>query len=124
MALNRARRLVYKSWSATPPENPMELVIFARFHARQGREHEVAAALRDVVGPSRAEPGCLFIQAYRAVREPPLFYVHSRWKDEAAFDIHAGLPHTQRFVQQVEPLIDHPLEVVRMRALEALPVAG
>jgi quinol monooxygenase YgiN len=102
----------------------MELFVFARFHARQGHEKEVAAALRNVVGPSRAEPGCLFIQAYRSVREPLLFYVHSRWKDEPAFDIHASLPHTQRFVQQVEPLIDHPLEVARMRALEALPIAG
>ena len=37
----------------------MELYIFARFHAREGCEAEVAAALREVAAPSREEPGCL-----------------------------------------------------------------
>ncbi len=39
------------------------------------------------------------------------FYIHSRWRDMAAFERHAGLPHTVRFVASVEPLIDHPLTV-------------
>ena len=91
----------------------MELCIFARFHARAGEEEAVAAALRDVVGPTRAEPGCLGIDAFRSTRDGRLFYIHSRWKDEAAFDRHAGLPHTVRFVERVTPLIDHPLDVTR-----------
>ena len=95
----------------------MELFIFARFHARDGQEDAVAAALRDTVGPSRAEPGCLAIAAYRSVRDARLFFIHSRWLDEAAFDAHAGLPHAVRFVERVQSLIDHPLEVVRTHAI-------
>ena len=91
----------------------MECVIFARFHARPGSEGAVAQALLDVVAPSREEPGCLSIHAFRSTRDPRLFYIHSRWKDEAAFENHAGLPHTVRFVGAVEPLIDHPLDVTR-----------
>jgi quinol monooxygenase YgiN len=91
----------------------LELFIFARFHARPGNERAVEETLRDVVGPSREEAGCLGIQAFRAIREPRLFYVHSRWVDEAAFDHHAGLPHTVQFVERVQALIDHPLEVTR-----------
>jgi quinol monooxygenase YgiN len=91
----------------------MELFIFARFHARPGREDAVAGVLLDVLAPSREEPGCLSIHAFRSTREPRLFYIHSRWKDEAAFERHAGLPHTLRFVERVEPLIDHPLDVTR-----------
>lgn len=71
------------------------------------------AALREVVGPSRGEAGCLGIQAFRSTRDPHLFYVHSRWVDEAAFDRHATLPHTVRFVERVQALIDHPLDVTR-----------
>lgn len=96
----------------------MELFIFARFHAREGQEAAVAAALRDTVIPSRAEPGCLAIEAYRSVRDPRLFFIHSRWIDEAAFDTHAGLPHTVRFVERVQPLIDHPLEVIRTQPID------
>ena len=91
----------------------MELFIFARFHARPGSEGAVAAALRDVVAPSREEPGCLSIHAFRSIRDPQLLYIHSRWKDEGAFESHAGLPHTVRFLERMESLIDHPLEVTR-----------
>ncbi len=91
----------------------MELFIFARFHARPGNEDAVAEALLDVLAPSREEPGCLSIHAFRSIRDPRLFYIHSRWPDEAAFENHAGLPHTVRFVARVEPLIDHPLDVTR-----------
>ena len=96
----------------------MELFIFARFHAREGHEEAVAAALRAVAGPSGAEPGCLAIQAYRSIRDPRLFYIHSRWVDEAAFETHAGLPHTVRFLDLVRPLIDHELDVTRARPLD------
>ena len=95
----------------------MELFIFARFHARDGADAAVEAAVRAVVGPSQAEPGCLAIAAFRSSRDPRLFYIHSRWIDEAAFDSHAGLPHTVRFIEQVEPLLDQPLEVTRTTPL-------
>lgn len=91
----------------------MELFIFARFRARAGEERAVADALRDVLAPTREEPGCLGIHAFRSSRDPRLFYIHSRWKHEPAFDHHAGLPHTVRFVERVTPLIDHPLDVTR-----------
>ena len=73
----------------------------------------MAAALLDVVVPSREEPGCLSIHAYRSTRDPRLYYIHSRWKNEEAFERHAALPHTVRFVGRVEPLIDHRLDVTR-----------
>ena len=91
----------------------MEVFIFARFHARPGNEGAVAEALLVVLAPSREEPGCLSIHAFRSMRDAQLFYIHSRWKDEAAFEDHAGLPHTLRFLERVAPLIDHPLDVTR-----------
>jgi len=91
----------------------MELFIFARFHARPGNEGAMAETLLDVLAPTRAEPGCLNIHAFRSNRDAQLFYIHSRWKDEAAFEYHASLPHTVRFVERVEPLIDHPLDITR-----------
>ena len=95
----------------------MELVIFARFHAREGREDDVAAAIREVVPPTRAEASCRSIEAYGSIRDPRLFYIHSRWIDEAAFEVHAALPHTVRFLETVQSLIDHALDVARTRLL-------
>jgi quinol monooxygenase YgiN len=91
----------------------MELVIFARFHARAGEEAAVALAIREVLVPTSAEPGCVAIHSYRSIRDERLFFIHSRWVDEAAFERHAEEPHTQRFIARVAPLIDHPLDVQR-----------
>jgi quinol monooxygenase YgiN len=90
-----------------------ELYIFARFHAQAGQEEAVAHAVRTVVVPTRAEPGCLGIYTCRSVRDPRLFFIHSRWVDEAAFERHATLPHTVAFLERVTALIDHPLDVAR-----------
>jgi quinol monooxygenase YgiN len=95
-----------------------ELFIFGRFRAHPGEEAAVEQAIRDVVGPSRAEPGCLDIHAFRSTRDPRLFYIHSRWVDEAAFERHAELPHTVRFIERVQALIDHPLDVTRSRMVQ------
>lgn len=95
----------------------MELLIFARFHARPGDEGALTEAVLDVLAHTRREPGCLSIGAFRAIRDPRLLYIHSRWKDEAAFETHRGLSHTVRFVERVEPLIDHPLDVTRTRPI-------
>ena len=92
---------------------PMELHIIARFHARPGQESAVAAAIREISVPTRDEAGCLDYQAVRSIRDPALFFIHTRWIDEAAFERHATLPHTVRFLATVEPLIDHPLDVTR-----------
>jgi quinol monooxygenase YgiN len=91
------------------------LTIFGRFHAREGCDAEVAAAIAEVVPPTRAEPGCLGIEGYTDTRDPRLFFIHSTWPDEAAFELHAGLPHTVRFLETVQALIDHPLDVRRAR---------
>lgn len=95
----------------------MELFIFARFHARESQDHAVAAALHDVIGATREEPGCLAIGAYRSTRDPRLFYIHSRWIDAAAFENHAGLPHTVRFLDRVRTLIDHDLDITRTQPI-------
>lgn len=96
----------------------MTLFIFARFHPREREERAVATILREQVGLVRAEPGCLEIDAFRSTRDPQLFYIHSRWQDEAAFDVHAELFQTTTFLKRVQPLIDHPLDVTRAFPLE------
>ena len=96
----------------------MELFIFGRFHAREACEAAVAAALSEVAGPSREEGGCLSLQVFQSTRDPRLFYIHSRWASEAAFELHAELPHTAQFLEWVQPLIDHPLDVTRARVIE------
>jgi len=88
----------------------VEVFIFARLHESPGRQGEVHQAMFQVQAPTRKEPGCLSYAAFRSIRDPDEFYIHSRWRDMAAFEHHAELPHTVRFLNAVEPLLDHPFK--------------
>jgi len=91
----------------------MGFFIFGRFKARQGHETALLAAIEEVAEPTRLEPGCISFGAFQSRKDLALFYIHSEWVDEAAFDHHADLPHTLRFIKAAEKLIDHPLDVTR-----------
>ena len=91
----------------------MSLFIFGRFRAAEGNETALQDAVADVAEPTRLEPGCVSFGAFRSRKDPGLFHIFSEWVDEAAFDRHAGLPHTTRFLDDAKSLIDHPLEVTR-----------
>ena len=95
----------------------MEIFLFARLHARPGKRNEVHEAMLGVHGPTRQEPGCLGYGAFHSVRDPDEFYIHSRWKDMESFERHLELPHTVRFSETVEPLLDHPFKVTLAKQL-------
>ena len=93
----------------------MPLYIFARIEPKPGKELQIRDALEAVLEPTRGEAGCLRIHLYESVRDPPLWFIHSEWADEAAFDAHVELPHTQRFIAAIAGLTTHPLAAVRTK---------
>ena len=78
---------------------------------------EFREELLRVVEASRAEAGCLAMHAFESVKEPLGFALHSEWVDEAAFDFHAQLPHTARFLRAAEELLTHPVQGLRSREI-------
>lgn len=89
--------------------------IIGEFVARSGHAPAVDAAIRKVVALTAQESDCLGISAWRSNRDPARFFIHSRWRDEAAFDAHAALPHTTAFITAIEPLITaSKVEVARL----------
>ena len=96
----------------------MEQYVFVRLHAREEKETAVEEALREVTGPSREEDGCLSFHTFRSMRGPRLFFIHSRWLNEVAFQKHAVLPHTVRFLTRVDVLLDQPRDVTRTEMIE------
>jgi quinol monooxygenase YgiN len=93
------------------------LDLFARFHARPGCREALYRAILEVRGPTRDEPGCLDYQVFRSVRDPDEYCLHTRWRDRAAFDAHAALPHTVCFLATVADLIDHPFHASLTRRM-------
>lgn len=95
----------------------MTLHVFVRFEPRPGKERTLHDELRLILEPTRAEAGCIRIHLYESARDPLLFFIHSEWTDEAAFEAHAELPHMKRFLGLVGELITHPLKAVRTKQI-------
>jgi quinol monooxygenase YgiN len=91
-----------------------------RFEPPSENVSEFREQLLLVVGPTRAEKGCLSIRVLESVRETRVFAIHSEWVDEAAFDLHAKMPYTLRFVDAAEKLTGQPVKGLRSREIGEL----
>lgn len=91
----------------------MELYMFGRFEVRAGAEAAFEHALGEVMAATRAEQGCTEAHGYRATRKARIYYLHSRWKNEGVFEEHAKLPHTMKFLELIEAMLEKPREVAR-----------
>ncbi len=102
----------------------MSVHFIVRFEPQPRTAPEFRDELFRVIEPSRAEPGCLAIQAFESLRGQPVFAIHSEWTDEAAFERHAQLPHTVRFLAVAERLLTHPVQGLRARQIAGGAGAG
>jgi len=95
-----------------------------RFDPLPGNDAKLREELLRVNEPSRAESGCVGIYVFESVREPCSFAIYSEWVDEAAFELHARLPHTIRFLEAAEKLLGHPVHGMRLREIGGGAGAG
>ena len=76
------------------------VTVIASYVARAGAADEVAEILHEHGKSSRAEPGCIRFDAYRAVDDPVRFWLFEQYVDEAAFDEHRWTPHFRENVER------------------------
>jgi quinol monooxygenase YgiN len=95
----------------------LSLHTFVRFEPIAGKEQLLREELKSLLEPTRAEPGCIRIHLYEALRDPLVFYIHSEWVDEAAFDAHPRLQHMTRFLSLVKELVTHPVKGLRTKQI-------
>jgi quinol monooxygenase YgiN len=95
-----------------------------RLEPRPGKEQEFRDALLRVAEPTRTEMGCLAINVFESLGQPAVFAIHSEWVDEAAFERHAQLPHTVRFLEAADELLTHAVQGLRTQWIAGGPGAA
>ena len=81
----------------------MAYVIIATWHARPGREQDVAETIAELTEASRSEPGCRFYQGQVSTETPGQFVIYEIYGDEAAAQIHSSSDHFRRLVLERAP---------------------
>jgi quinol monooxygenase YgiN len=74
----------------------MAYTVTAKWVARDGEEAAVADAIRQLIAPTRAEPGNLVYQCHRDPADPHVFFLYEQYVDEAAYEAHG---HSVHFTQ-------------------------
>lgn len=72
-----------------------QTVLAALFTARPGCEAALAEEAAKMVGPTRAEPGCLRYDLVRDLKNPAVIAFLETWEDPAALEAHRHTPHLQ-----------------------------
>jgi quinol monooxygenase YgiN len=85
----------------------MAFVVAATWTARSGEEEKVLAAIRELVEPSRAEPGCLLYRPNRSADDPRVFFFYEEYAEESAYKAHGESEHFKRYgLGEAIPLLE------------------
>ena len=63
-----------------------------------GHEGEAVGLFRNMVEPTRAEPGNIMYVAHRSTSDPRKFLLYEQYVDMDAFETHRATPHFQEYV--------------------------
>jgi quinol monooxygenase YgiN len=74
----------------------MAYVVCAKWIAKDGEADNVAAAVRALAAPSKAEAGVLVYQAHRDPENPNVFFFYEQYTNEAAYQAHVESEHFQQ----------------------------
>ncbi|BBF72347.1 hypothetical protein EBBID32_21430 [Sphingobium indicum BiD32] len=90
----------------------MNKIVFVRFLPKAGHEAEVEAILRIMVPNTRAEPGNLRYDLFKADHEGrTLFHLIERYRDDDAVAFHRETDHYKAYRASILPLLDDPIGV-------------
>lgn len=91
------------------------LTVVAIVTAAPGKQDELALELEALVGPTRAESGCLQYDLGVDVQDTGRFVFVERWSSEQHLDQHRRAPHLAAFRDRAAQLLAGPLEVIVTR---------
>ena len=73
------------------------LTVVATLKARLGQERALLSALQGLLGPTRAEQGCIRYDLHRSADEPGTFLFHETWESRPLWEAHMQSPHLAAF---------------------------
>jgi quinol monooxygenase YgiN len=89
--------------------------VMARLTARMGSEMALRTVLRDLLGPSRNETGCVSYDFFENEDNPLEFVSVEQWRDQAAAEAHLATPHVATAIARASDLLAQAPLIQRFR---------
>ncbi|MCU0228212.1 MAG: antibiotic biosynthesis monooxygenase [Bryobacterales bacterium] len=93
-------------------------VIVAIMRAKEGHVEALRHALFGLVGPTRAEDGCVQYDLHQDQQDPATFLFYEIWKDRPVWLQHMETPHLQSFRNVAGDLLESPPRILEMTQIE------
>jgi quinol monooxygenase YgiN len=92
--------------------------VVARITAKPEKVAELASILRDLVGPTRKETGCISYQLLGNKTDAGDFVFVEEWTSDAALDAHLASPHLQRALSKATSLLAKTPDIRRYSLID------
>ena len=89
------------------------LKVIAHIRARPEKIEEMRAMLAGLVGPTRAESGCLRYDLLHNLTDPTDFTFVEEWRDDSALESHFNTEHIKGALTKFQELAAEPMDLRR-----------
>ena len=91
--------------------NDEKIVLVARVKVKDAAVEEAKKLALSLVGPSRAEAGCVNYDIHQAIDDETVFVWHETWANKAALDEHFEKPYFAEFFATVQEIAAEPPQI-------------
>lgn len=99
------------------------LILIAKFRTKPGTREKMKEMARGLIGPSRAEEGCIVYEFLQDGFDPDSFTFYERWRSMEDLKLHFREPHFLDFADVFPSLIDGPESIVAYEVSEEKSLA-
>ena len=86
-----------------------KVTVVATFKAKAGKEDALKSAIEAVVGPTRAEPGCINYDLHQSSQNPGVLMLYENWKSKKDLDEHLEMPYLKDLLGKADDLLEEPV---------------
>ena len=94
--------------------------VIAKLPIKEGKAEEAVAAIKELMVQVAREEGTLFYTLNRDQSNPNTLIIMERYKDKAAFDVHASTPHFKAFFAKSRAFLGGKPEVTMMEEIQSI----
>jgi len=91
--------------------------VVARLRAKSGQEARLRGELQSLVGPTRAEAGCVTYDLHESTGEPGCFLFYEVWKKPSDLEAHFQTPHMLVIAKVLPDLLAEPMDLTKWTKL-------
>lgn len=95
------------------------LTVIASIRAKPGCEASTRELLLGLIGPTRAETGCIKYELHQSEDDPAGFVFYENWTSAAHLDAHAQSAHMQVFRKVAAEILEGPAEITKWRMVSS-----